>query len=205
MNAARYLFWTLLWLCFFSGDYYHNEIGNQSPTIFTHFGFAINPTANSGLITYAIIETNQGGKIINRTIVSRTNWILQMRGLQKSKANIAAKDLIIENEVGDCFWLLEIATYKYDSLNCEAKLNIDDLWRLRYNRNPEYKQDKITSDANIVGGWAANSFRPNWPQIQILQNYGIIYITDFFYGDNMFQLLKDIQDQSWLEKYKSAG
>ncbi|MDC3337786.1 hypothetical protein OAW23_07940 [Flavobacteriales bacterium] len=204
MSVVRHLFWILLGLLFFSGDY-QKEADLVPQDLFAHFAFAINPSANSGLITYAIVETNQDNKIIGRTVISRNNWILQMRGLQKSKANISERDLITEYGVGDCFWLLDFANSAYDSLNCEAKNNIDDLWRLRYNRNPEYRQSKITSDLNIIGGWAANPFRPNWPQIQILQNYGIIYITDFFYGDNMFQLLKDIQDQTWLEKYKSAG
>lgn len=204
MSVVRHLFWILIGLLFFSGDY-QTESDRAPQDLFAHFAFAINPTANSGLITYAIVETNQDNKIIGRTIVSRNNWILQMRGLQKSKANTSENDLITEYEVGDCFWLLDLANRAYDSLNCEAKNNIDDLWRLRYNRNPEYRQGKITSDLNIIGGWAANPFRPNRPQLQILQNYGIINITDFFFGENMFQLLKDIQDQSWLEKYKSAG
>ena len=128
-----------------------------------------------------------------------------MKGEQKSKANLEGVDLWTKHEIGDCFWMLDPNVDKYTAQNCETKVNIDDLWRLRYNRNPEYRQDKVTSDLNIVGGWAANPFRPNWPQVQILQNYGIIFISDFFFGEGMFQLLKDMQNPGWLETYKSAG
>ena len=178
---------------------------SQYHDLTSHFGFSINPTANSGLITYAIVETNKENKIVRRTILSRNNWILQMKGEQKSKANIEGVDLWSKHEIGDCFWMLDPNLDKYIAQNCETTVNIDDLWRLRYNRNPEYRQDKVTSDLNIVGGWAANPFRPNWPPVQILQNYGIIFISDFFFGEGIFQLLKDLQNPSWLETYKSAG
>ena len=144
--------------------------------------FSINPTANSGLITYAIVETNKENKIVRRTILSRNNWILQMKGEQKSKANIEGVDLWSKHEIGDCFWMLDPNLDKYIAQNCETKVNIDDLWRLRYNRNWSTDRIKLL-DLNIVGGWVYNPFRPNWPQVQILQNYGIIFISDFWRGN----------------------
>jgi hypothetical protein len=170
----------------------------------SHFGFSINPTANSGIITYAVIETDESNKIRSRKIVSRNNWILMIRGQQYSKANPSGIDMWSEKEIGDCFWILDPLIDKYEALGCEAKINCEDLWRLRYAKNPQFRQDKITSNSKISGGWAADPFRPNWPQIQILQNYGIIYISDFFYGDNMFQLMKDIQEDTWVETYINA-
>ncbi len=176
----------------------------NSTELHSYFGFAINPTANSGLITYAIVEADENNKIRGRRIISRNNWILQMRGEQYSPANPDGKDLWSEHEIGDCFWMLDPKMDKYQALSCEAAINIDDLWRLRYNKNPEYRQDKVTTNSNIVGGWAANAFRPNWPQVQILQKYGIVNIGDFFFGENMFRLLKDVQDKNWVDNYREA-
>ena len=170
----------------------------------SYFGFSINPTANSGLITYAIVETDENDKMLSRRVVTRNTWIRQMRGLEYSTANPQKEDLWSKNEIGDCFWLLDASKDKYEALACEASINVDDLWRLRYAKNPQFRQDKVTTDRKIVGGWAKNPFRPNWPQIQILQKYGIVYISDFFYGDNMFQLMKDIQDETWIEAYRTA-
>ena len=53
-------------------------------------------------------------------------------------------------------------------------------------------------------GFGQYKFRPSWPQIQILQNYGITYISDFFYGENLFQLLADFQNPEWRTKYLNA-
>ena len=149
----------ILWILLLCGSFPTVCFG-QYHDLTSHFGFSINPTANSGLITYAIVETNKENKIVRRTILSRNNWILQMKGEQKSKANIEGVDLWSKHEIGDCFWMLDPNLDKYIAQNCETKVNIDDLWRLRYNRNPEYRQDKVTSDLNIVGGWAANPSRP---------------------------------------------
>jgi len=204
MKLTRSASCLLLWILLISGSSPGGS-EQQQEDLKAHFGFSINPTANSGLITYAIVETDQDNKIVGRTIVTRNNWILQMKGEQRSKANVEGIDLWSKYEIGDCFWMLDPKIDKYIAQKCETKISIDDLWRLRYNRNPEYRQDKITSDLSIVGGWAANAFRPNWPQVQILQNYGIIFISDFFFGEGMFQLLKDLQDPSWLETYKTAG
>jgi hypothetical protein len=197
-NLIIILFWGLL----FSGTYPDDEIINDE--LHSHFGFSINPTANSGLITYAIVETDENNKMLSRKVVSRNNWILMMRGLQWSKANPDKKDLWSEQGIGDCFWILDNSMDKYISLDCIAQRNVNDLWRLRYSKNPQYRQDKVTSDSKIVGGWAANAFRPNWPQIQILQNYGIVYISDFFYGENMFKLMKDVQEETWVDTYVAA-
>ncbi|MBL4704464.1 MAG: hypothetical protein JKY54_08075 [Flavobacteriales bacterium] len=203
MKLLRILIISLFSGLLFSGTYpRENAVINDE--LRAHFGFSINPTANTGLITYAVVETDENNKILSRKIVSRNNRILMMRGLQYSKANPEKKDLWSEKEIGDCFWLLDNSKDKYEALNCIAQLNVDDLWRLRYNKNPQYRQDKVTSDSKIIGGWAANAFRPNWPQIQILQKYGIVYISDFFFGDNMFQLMKDVQEDTWVDAYIAA-
>ena len=56
----------------------------------------------------------------------------------------------------------------------------------------------------LVDGFGQHKYRPSWPQIQILQKYGITYINDFFYGENLFQLLADFQKPEWRTEYLNA-
>ena len=79
-----------------------------------------------------------------------------------------------------------------------------DLWALRYNRNPYCPIDCSPAENMLVEGFGQHQFRPSWPQIQILQKYGITYINDFFYGENLFELLADFQNPDWREKYLNA-
>ena len=164
-----------------------------------HLAISINPNCNSHYVNYAVV-TESNGKIIKTRFITGREFILIGMGKQPSEANSNNENLFKRFKIKDCL-------YKYDSLQCLKKsdLKLFDLWALRYNRNPFCPPDCTPTENMLVQGFGQHKFRPSWPQIQILQNYGIIYITDFFYGDNMFQLLKDIQDQTWLEKYKSAG
>ena len=41
-------------------------------------------------------------------------------------------------------------------------------------------------------------------KIQMLQKYGITYINDFFYGENLFNLLSDFQKPEWRNQYLNA-
>ena len=83
-------------------------------------------------------------------------------------------------------------------------LKLFDLWALRYNRNPYCPIDCTPAENMLVEGFGQHQFRPSWPQIKILQKYGITYINDFFYGENLFELLSDFQNPDWREKYLNA-
>ena len=56
----------------------------------------------------------------------------------------------------------------------------------------------------LIEGFGQYQSRPSWPQIQILQKYGITYINDFFYGEKLFQLLSDFQKPEWRQQYADA-
>ncbi len=77
---------------------------------------------------------------------------------------------------------------------------VADIWKLRYKKYP-YKS--ATADA----GWSNNDSIPSAPadgQLLILQTYGVKKISDFFYGEDAFRLLKDMQNATWVDTYKSA-
>lgn len=92
-------------------------------------------------------------------------------------------------------------------INLFAKYGIDDpniiysLWKLRYAEYP-YKTNDSTQ------GWTNNFKNPFMPfpsQMKILKQYGLNNINDYIYGDNLFKLLKDMENPQWVAKYIEAG
>lgn len=166
------------------------------------FAFNLAPTYNSNLVSFAVVATRDG-KVINKRFISETSFIRQMSGLEYSKANPEKIDYFEKYELTDCF-------YKYDSIkdiyvdgyNC---FRLTDLWALKYGRNPMCPQGCTPSANMLVKGWAAQNSRPSWPQLQILQEYGVIYVDDMFHGENMFRLFSDMKDSKWISKYVNAG
>jgi hypothetical protein len=160
------------------------------------------PTYNSNLVSFAIVATRDG-KVINKRFISESSFIRQISGIEASKANPENINYFEKYELTDCF-------YKYDSIrdlyvdgyNC---FRLTDLWALKYGRNPMCPQGCTPSANMLVKGWAAQNSRPSWPQLQILQEYGVIYIDDMFYGENMFRLFSDMKDSKWINKYVNAG
>jgi hypothetical protein len=49
-----------------------------------------------------------------------------------------------------------------------------------------------------------NEFMPTNAQMNILKGYGLQTINGYIYGENLFRLLKDIQNKQWIERYKAA-
>lgn len=177
---------------------------NSKTTSIVNYEFAFNlaPSYNSNLVTFAIVATRDG-KVVNKRFISESSFIRQVSGQELSKANPEKIDLFEKYELTDCF-------YKYDSIkdiyvdgyNC---FRLTDLWALKYGRNPFCPSGCVPSDDMLVEGWANHDFKPSWPQLQILQNYGVIYIDDLFYGENMFKLFSDMKDSKWINTYANAG
>ena len=163
-----------------------------------HLAISINPNCNSHYVNYAVI-TESNGKIIKTRFITGREFILIGMGKQPSEANSNNENLFKRFKIKDCL-------YKYDSIQCLKKsdLKLFDLWALRYNRNPFCPPDCTPAENMLVEGFGQHKFRPSWPQIQILQNYGITYINDFFYGENLFHLLSDFQKPDWRNKYLNA-
>ena len=166
--------------------------------ISSHLAISINPNCNSHYVNYAII-TESNGKIIKTRFITGREFILIGMGKQPSNANSNNENLFKRFQIKDCL-------YKFDYLQCLKKsdLRLFDLWALRYNRNPYCPPDCTPAENMLVEGFGQHKFRPSWPQIQILQKYGITYINDFFYGENLFQLLSDFQKAEWRNNYLNA-
>ena len=164
----------------------------------SHLAISINPNCNSQYVNYAII-TESNGKVVKTRFISGSEFIRIGMGKQPSKANNSGENIFKKFQIKDCL-------YKYDSSQClkTPDLKLFDLWALRYNRNPFCPPDCTPAKDMLVDGFGQYKFRPSWPQIQILQRYGITYINDFFYGENLFQLLADFQNPEWRNNYLNA-
>jgi len=163
-----------------------------------HLAFSINPSHNSGYINFAIIGI-RNNKIVSTKFITIHEFIKVGMGKQSSLANTDGINLFDEHGVKECL-------YKYDSTQCMHKneYSIHELWTLRYSRNPFCPPDCLPIDGMVIEGYSQHKGHPSWPQLQILQQYGVIYINDFFYGDNMFKLMADFQKSDWLDKYKNS-
>ena len=77
---------------------------------------------------------------------------------------------------------------------------VGDLWKLRYTEYPYQGSNEQ--------GWSTNDSIPTMPseaQMAILKKYGIFRISDYCYGLMAFMLLHDMEDPTWIEKYKNAS
>jgi len=138
------------------------------------YNITLNPDGSS--VHYALLKIlpNKKKEIITLT---KTDWILQAAGKQKSLANTDTTNYFKK-------YLIRWQT-------------VDQLWKLRYSEFPYRKKtDRL--------GWARKKYAPSEAQVKILQKYGVKYITDYFYGENAFKLLKDIQGGEWVTNYESA-
>ena len=163
-----------------------------------HLAISINAGANSGYVNFAIVGENNG-RIVYSKFITHSEFILIGMGVQFSAANELGVNIFKNHNIKDCM-------YKFDSAKCKKKpeLKLFDLWSLRYNRNPYCPPDCVPKDNMIVDGYGQHRTRPSWPQLQILQKYGIIYINDFFYGEKLFELLEDFQKEEWRQNYADA-
>ena len=168
------------------------------------FALRLMPNLSGGLIQTAVVKpkTEDGYEI---QFIPQNNWIRQVIGLETSKANPNKENLVKKYHV------FEIAGGTNDkNLNEltkeKLKLVLNNLWRLKYSEypffNPEMNQEK---------GWAKNpddkiTWMPSESQIHLLKPYGINNLSDFFVGEHLFDLLKDVMNRDWQNRYiQSAG
>ena len=195
MNRIIFLTFINLICCY--SDYKSNP-NELTLDVKHHLAISINPNCNSQYVNYAVV-TESSGKIIKTRFITVREFILIGMGKQPSEANINRENLFERFNIKDCL-------YKFDSLKCLKKpeLKLFDLWALRYNRNPFCPPDCTPAENMLVKGFGQHKFRPSWPQVQMLQKYGITYINDFFYGENLFNLLSDFQKPEWRNQYLNA-
>lgn len=162
-----------------------------------HFGFKFQPDPNGGQITYAIVYV-ENEKIVSSTPLDHETFMKMISGVQISEANPERKNLIVENYCPNCYILWDENLYKYGKKKYEGYecFFMENLWRLRYPKHPV--------DLQLNDGWAKGAYKPSEKQKVFLQEkYGFNSLVEYIYGDNMWQLFRDISIDS-AEKFKIA-
>jgi len=148
----------------------------KEDVIQAYFGISL-LTSYNGFIRYGYIQIKPNGET-KISYLTRQEFIYQVTGQERSKANPDGKNLLAEKQI------------KWDTF--------EDLWKLRYT---EYPYDGPRSKEQ---GWAGRDFAPSVAQWDFLKkNYGYQKFTQFLYGEDMWRLVKDSQDPNWQNQYSS--
>ncbi len=182
-----------------------NAFGEKEKTEKEWF-FAIRLMANlnGSLIQTAIVKP-KSDSAYEIQYIPQDDWIRQVIGTENSNANPDKENLIQKYNVFEVPNEITNDGIKEFTLN-KTKAILTNLWRLKYSEypffNPERNKDK---------GWAKNpddhiTWMPSESQIQLLKPYGITDLSDFFIGEHLFNLLKDVRNRDWQNRYiQSAG
>jgi len=194
-------FLSLIWLGFTS---FQEPKVNLTPGIVEyHLGFSLNPTHNSGIVSFCVVGENNG-KLVYKKFVSKKSWLRQGMGFDLSPANSIGHSLFEEYQLDDCFYKYDSIKDVYsDTIHC-FQTKLDDLWALRYKRHPHCPEGCQLTAGMVEFGWAQKNFMPSGAQMRILVKYGVSWINDIFYGPNMFKLFQDVADPDWVDAYKNA-
>jgi len=134
-----------------------------------------------GLVTfYQVFYDGKG--FSESEILTKTQFIRQIQGKEKSWANPNKENLL----------------KKYGIRNPGV---IDSLWKLRFAVYPYKKENADTL------GWTENfqnPFVPKPAQKQILAQMGMDTVFYTIFGENLFNLLKAMNDPRWIAQYKNA-
>lgn len=153
--------------------------GADNPDAFrlARYSFCISlmPSFGQDPVSYGIHCLPYEGKATVR-FVSYEAFLRQFGGGEASKANPDRIDLFETNGI--------------------SQFTLKDLWKLRYAIYPFGNSQ--------AQGWGGQNGVPTEGQMQILSQYGVEFLSDVIYGDNLIRLLKDMQDTRWVGDYMNA-
>ena len=180
----------ILALCFLSDG----RSGPAPLLTIREFGFSLNPNAQ-GDFHALFIYTVYNGAVVDALPMRTEPYVLQMAGLQESRANQDGADLFSRFGINQCgAWMEEDVVHT--NLQCLAVLQ---LWKLRYRKEMVDGQGK---------GWASEEFTPSARQQVLLQLYRPPQFEDWhgpYFGEGAFRLLRDMQDPEWVQLYQIGG
>ncbi|MBI5540503.1 MAG: hypothetical protein HY951_10630 [Bacteroidia bacterium] len=170
--ANKILFFSVFIIVF---NFCSNKSFSQDSTKIAkrYFGLSLQPNFQS-IITFAIIEISDKG-VVTRTFLSRRDWLHQIVGIQQSSANAEGKNLLKDAGI-------------------EGPEILDELWKLRYSEPPY-------DGSPPEKGWAAKPRMASEGQMDMLRQFGIKTINDYFFGENLYKLLNSMEDPGWVADY----
>lgn len=154
-------------------------------------GIVANPTGNDPLLSFAILSFFNGD-LSSTQPLTRQTFIRMASGDWPSKANPLKEDLFLANGIETCGRYVDTITRKKVYL-CDP---LDSLWKVRFSEHPYVFDDT---------GWSKGKYKPGKRQMDFLyQEYEVSNINlDYFIGNYMWKLLRDVQDSAWVWNYKS--
>lgn len=181
-------------------------------TYHDQLGFALMPGANSSPVSWYIVRTfDDPARAATATNITKGEFMAIGVGWGESSANPNRENLFDKHEVANCGYHNDTIIHRILYKGGLACTPVDDLWRLGYSDYPYgpsgAKDPKKTNVLNPDGpgpGWARNPISPSEGQTTILQGYGVKFFNDIIYGENLFRLLRDMQDNDWVARYKSS-
>lgn len=157
------------------------------------YGLSLNTGMNNQLFTIFLVKMN-GLEVVDTEPITREQFVLQAQGVLESKANPEKENFFKKFKVEPC---AHPDSGKY-WLDCPV---FDDLWRLRFKSYPFRIMDGGSApDA----GWAGREASPTPAQMVMLADYGLLRLSGMIKGIDVFRLLHDVSDSTWVQKYRSA-
>ncbi|MCG8576874.1 MAG: hypothetical protein MI810_18480 [Flavobacteriales bacterium] len=148
--------------------------------------------AHSSLITYAFLQM-RGDQITGARLVREDVFMYTAMGHWPGLVNLDRENLFEKYGVDSCFLVYD----EYDKVAGWYAKPFRLLWKLRFYEHP-YQFD--------TPGWSQGRIKPSLYQMQFIkQEYGVKNVlTEYFYGDTLFKLLRDVQNPQWISLYKTA-
>ena len=147
--------------------------------------------AHSSVPTYAFINIS-GEHITGAQVVTEQRFMYVAMGYWPSpNVNPKKENLFAKNNVDSCFLIMN----EYDKIDGYYAKPFYNLWKIRFYESPYVYETR---------GWSQGRIKPSLYQSQFIEkNYGVNNVlTEYFYGDSLFKLLRDVQDNSWVNTYK---
>jgi len=139
-------------------------------------------------VSHSIVTIYQG-KVHSIRHLSRRDFILISTGAMRSPFNPESKNLLALRGIDRCGYRIDTVTQNVRT-DCAC---IDNLWRLRYDKHPLTNNDE---------GWARGGGTPDASQMAMLQPFGLRKLHDLIYGDQLYALLRAVNDPQWVESYR---
>ena len=127
-------------------------------------------------------------------MVRKQKFMYTAMGYWPGVVNMKRENLFMKNDVDSCF-LIEDDYGKIVNYYCPI---FDSLWKVRFFEHP------IVYD---MRGWSHGRYKPSTKQLEYLyKEYGIQnLLTDYIYGENLYKLLRDIRQTSWIVNYSALA
>ena len=168
---------------------------SPAPVATWTFGISLATGTGSQLYTCFLVKEYEG-QVISAENIEREAFILQAQGVKPGKANPDGRNFFLEHGINTCLAFEDTTSQEY-LYRCDP---LDDLWKLRFQEYP-----LLVSAGQRTGlGWAEKRDAPSPRQLMLLADYGIMYTSGLCRGENVFRLLHDMTDSSWVENYRQG-